>query len=157
MTDNPSKLYHSISEVAKLTGVKAHVLRYWESEFSTLSPRKTRSGARRYRQNDIDEVRAIKQLLYEEGFKIAGARKVRRQAHRKVDKNQIKADAQLAMPFARQDLSEQLASLRKETTDILRLVQDLRIGGPAKKAKARAKTPGSAPTKKGKKARKAGA
>jgi len=155
MTDNPSKLYHSISEVAKLTGIKAHVLRYWESEFSTLNPRKTRSGARRYRQNDIDEVLAIKQLLYEEGFKIAGARKVRRQAHRKQDESTSKGDAQLAMPFARQDLSEQLASLRKDATDILGLVQDLRIGGPGQRGKAQTKTAGSAPPKTGKKARKA--
>ena len=155
MTDNPSKLYHSISEVAKLTDIKAHVLRYWESEFSTLRPRKTRSGARRYRQNDIDEVLAIKQLLYEEGFKIAGARKVRRQAHRKRDENATKGDAQLAMPFAQQELSEQLAGLRKEATDILGLVQDLRIGGPAQRRKAQTKnSPGSSP-KKGKKARKA--
>ena len=77
--DYPKKLYYSISEVADITGVKAHVLRYWETEFPTLRPKKTRAGSRRYRQADIDSVLAIKELLYERGFKIAGARKALRQ------------------------------------------------------------------------------
>ena len=58
------------------------MLRYWESEFPTLSPKKTRNGARRYRQKDIEEIVSIKSLLYQEGFKIAGARKQRREAKR---------------------------------------------------------------------------
>ena len=63
-----TKLYYSISEVAEMTGVKAHVLRYWESEFSTLKPRKSRTGARRYRQPDIEEIEAIKQRLKNLGY-----------------------------------------------------------------------------------------
>ncbi len=79
----PKKLYYSISEVADLTGVKPHVLRYWEAEFPTLRPKKNRAGNRSYRQKDIDEIQAIKRLLYEEGYKINGARRLLadRQAH----------------------------------------------------------------------------
>ncbi|NCQ35330.1 MerR family transcriptional regulator [bacterium] len=120
--DKPSKLYHSISEVATQTGVKAHVLRYWETEFPTLRPKKTRSGSRRYRQLDIDEILAIKALLYDEGFKIAGARKVRRQAHSK----QAQAEKpQLSLDFGQMDQSEQLKVVREELAEVLKLVKGL--------------------------------
>lgn len=70
----PSKLYYSISEVAELTGVKPHVLRYWESEFSDLRPKKNRAGNRSYRDKDIRTVLAIRDLLYQQGYTIQGAR-----------------------------------------------------------------------------------
>lgn len=66
---------YRIGEVASLTQIEPHVLRYWETEFPALRPAKTPSGQRLYRQTDIDTVLAIKRLLYEEGFTIAGARK----------------------------------------------------------------------------------
>jgi DNA-binding transcriptional MerR regulator len=72
----PEKLYFSISEVARLTGVKPHVLRYWEAEFPSLRPKKNRAGNRSYRKRDIEEVQAIKRLLYDEGYKIDGARRL---------------------------------------------------------------------------------
>jgi len=75
MSDTPEKLYYSISEVGETTGIKAHVLRYWESQFSMLRPRKNRAGARMYRAKDVDLVREIKHLLYGRGFTIAGARR----------------------------------------------------------------------------------
>lgn len=68
------KLYYRIGEVAKLTGVKPHVLRYWETEFRWMAPPKSRSKQRLYRQKDIEMVQAIKHLLYEERYTIAGAR-----------------------------------------------------------------------------------
>ena len=68
------KLYYSIREVAGYTGVKAHVLRYWEQEFPTLRPKKNRAGNRSYRPRDIEEIVKIRKLLYEDGFKIDGAR-----------------------------------------------------------------------------------
>jgi DNA-binding transcriptional MerR regulator len=71
----PSKLYYAISEVAELAGVPAHVLRYWEKEFPTLKPKKNSGGNRVYRPADVEMVLRIKKLLYEEGLKIAGARK----------------------------------------------------------------------------------
>ena len=69
------KLYYSISEVSESTGVKAHVLRYWESQFSMLRPRKSRGGMRMYRAKDVAIVDRIRHLLYERGFTIAGARR----------------------------------------------------------------------------------
>ena len=68
------KLYYRIGEVAKITGVKPHVLRYWETEFRWMSPPKSRSRQRLYRRKDIEMILAIKQLLYEERYTIAGAR-----------------------------------------------------------------------------------
>ena len=68
------KRYYRIGEVAKLTGVKAYVLRYWESEFRWMSPQKSRSKQRLYRQRDVDIILLIKKLLYEQRYTIAGAR-----------------------------------------------------------------------------------
>ena len=70
----PNKLYFSISEVAEMTSVKPHVLRYWESEFPELRPKKNRAGNRSYREKDIRTVMTIRDLLYQEGYTIAGAR-----------------------------------------------------------------------------------
>ena len=70
----PNKLYFSISEVAEMTSVKPHVLRYWESEFPELRPKKNRAGNRSYREKDIRTVMTIRDLLYKEGYTIAGAR-----------------------------------------------------------------------------------
>ncbi len=71
----PDKPYFRIGEVSRLTGTKAFVLRYWETEFPTLQPVKSSSGHRLYRREDIETVFEIKRLLYEEGFTIAGARR----------------------------------------------------------------------------------
>ena len=70
----PDKLYFKIGEVADLVGVKAHVLRYWEREFSILKPAKTKSHHRLYRRKDVETLLQIKQLLHNERFTIAGAR-----------------------------------------------------------------------------------
>ncbi len=69
------KLYYSISEVCTMTGLEQHVLRYWESEFPQLRPKKNRSGNRAYRSKEIKIIRYIKYLLYEEMFTIPGAKK----------------------------------------------------------------------------------
>jgi DNA-binding transcriptional MerR regulator len=71
----PDKLFFRISEVAKLAGVEPYVLRFWESEFKTLAPEKNLGGWRVYRRKDVERILEIKQLLYEEGFTIEGARK----------------------------------------------------------------------------------
>lgn len=71
----PEKIYFKIGEVCELVGVQAHVLRYWETEFSQLSPQKNRSGQRSYRRRDVEIALRIKELLYDEMFTIAGARK----------------------------------------------------------------------------------
>jgi DNA-binding transcriptional MerR regulator len=69
-----SKLYYRIGEVSELTGVKAHVLRYWETEFRWMAPPKSRSKQRLYRKRDIEFVWLLKKLLWEQRFTIAGAR-----------------------------------------------------------------------------------
>lgn len=71
----PEKLYFKIGEVCDLVGVQAHVLRYWETEFPQLSPQKNRSGQRSYRRKDVEISLRIKELLYDDMFTIAGARK----------------------------------------------------------------------------------
>src|SRR5919109_4938129 len=71
----PDKLFFKIGEVCDLVGVQPHVLRYWETEFPMLSPQKNRSGQRSYRRRDVEMALRIKQLLYEEGFTIAGAKR----------------------------------------------------------------------------------
>ena len=71
----PEKIYFKIGEVCELLDVQAHVLRYWETEFSMLSPQKNKSGQRSYRRRDVEIALRIKQLLYNEMFTIAGARK----------------------------------------------------------------------------------
>ena len=70
------KLYYSISEVSRITGLEQHVLRYWESQFSELTPSKNRAGNRIYTNKDISLVFEIKRLVREEGFTIEGAKKV---------------------------------------------------------------------------------
>lgn len=71
----PEKLYFKIGEVCDLVGVQAHVLRYWETEFPQLSPQKNRSGQRSYRRRDVEISLRIKELLYDDMYTIAGARK----------------------------------------------------------------------------------
>jgi DNA-binding transcriptional MerR regulator len=71
----PDKLYFRIGEVSQLAQTKPYVLRYWETEFPTLRPAKTRSGHRLYKRKDVELVFEIRRLLYEEGFTIEGARK----------------------------------------------------------------------------------
>ncbi len=71
----PEKLFFKIGEVCEITDVQAHVLRYWESEFSMLAPQKNRAGQRTYRKRDVEMVLRIKELLYEDQYTIAGAKK----------------------------------------------------------------------------------
>ena len=85
------KLYYSISEVCALTGLEQHVLRYWESEFPQLRPKKNRSGNRAYRSKEIKIIRYIKYLLYEEMYTIPGAKK------KMADMNMSDLDGQLTL------------------------------------------------------------
>src|ERR1041385_6448227 len=71
----PEKLFFKIGEVCELAGVQAHVLRYWESEFPMLAPQKNRAGQRVYRKRDVEMALRIKELLYEDMYTIAGAKK----------------------------------------------------------------------------------
>jgi len=73
--ESERKLYRSISEVSDMVGVKAHVLRYWETQFTMLRPKKNRAGNRMYRPEEIKLLLQIKELLYARRFTIAGARR----------------------------------------------------------------------------------
>jgi len=113
-----AKLYYSIREVAGYTGVKAHVLRYWEQEFPTLRPKKNRAGNRSYRPRDIEEIVKIRKLLYEDGFKIDGARKLLRGSPDKVEQISLLVDApDLVARRAK------VAELKREVQDLLEFVR----------------------------------
>jgi DNA-binding transcriptional MerR regulator len=71
----PDKLFFKIGEVCDIVGVQPHVLRYWESEFPMLQPQKNRAGQRTYRRKDVEMALRIRELLYDEGFTIAGAKR----------------------------------------------------------------------------------
>jgi DNA-binding transcriptional MerR regulator len=75
MQDIPDKLYFRIGDVARLAGIKPYVLRFWETEFPSLGPKKSGTGHRLYRRKDVELVFEIKRLLYEKRFTIEGARK----------------------------------------------------------------------------------
>jgi DNA-binding transcriptional MerR regulator len=87
----PEKLFFKIGEVCELAGVQAHVLRYWESEFPMLAPQKNRAGQRVYRKRDVEMALRIKDLLYEDQYTIAGAKK--RLAHELRGGGKLRGDA----------------------------------------------------------------
>jgi DNA-binding transcriptional MerR regulator len=114
------KMYYTIGEVSDLTGVKPHVLRYWETEFPSLRPKKNRAGNRSYRPRDIKAVLAIRDLLYKEKFTINGARK-------KLQENFGNPDTiikQMAIPFSDPQARHVLQSVKKELEDLRQLLEN---------------------------------
>src|SRR5437667_6943826 len=107
----PEKLYFRIGEVSSLCRLPAYVLRFWETEFPQLKPVKSSTGQRMYRRKDVEAVLRIKQLLYEEGFTIAGARQQLR-ADIKIEKNQA------PLPFPTHSASD-LNGIRHGLQEIL--------------------------------------
>ena len=85
----PEKIFFKIGEVCDIVDVQAHVLRYWETEFPQLSPQKNRSGQRSYRRRDVEIALRIKELLYEDEYTIAGARKKLQQDLRETNRLKI--------------------------------------------------------------------
>ena len=127
MADLPDKLYYSIREVAEHTGVEPHVLRYWESEFPSLKPKRARSGARNYRKKDIDEIQKIHSLLHEEGYRIEGARKHLRELKRgTATPDQDKPQESL---FADEDRGAELAHLKRELKAVMDLLKEMKAEG----------------------------
>ena len=128
----PDKLYYKIGEVAKFTGIKTHVLRYWETEFSAIRPNKSRSNQRLYRKQDVELILHLKDLLYNQGFTIAGARKKLRE---KPATASAKAAAGTAAKSPAPNAADQLALplaaaydpniLKEIRQDILRLKKSL--------------------------------
>jgi len=105
MTQIPDKLFFKIGEVCKIVDIEPFVLRFWESEFPNLAPEKSKSGQRVYKRKDIEMVLRIKELLYERGYTIAGARK-----HL----------ARTRSP--KEDRARMLSQMQKELRDILTLL-----------------------------------
>src|SRR5215471_2357119 len=116
----PEKLYFRIGEVADLCRLPAYVLRFWESEFPQLKPVKSSTGQRMYRKRDVESVLRIKQLLYEQGFTISGARQQLR-SETKSDKSQT------AIPFPSQAVPE-IQNIRQGLREILDLLSTRRTG-----------------------------
>jgi DNA-binding transcriptional MerR regulator len=115
MTQIPDKLYFKIGEVSSLTKVKPYVLRYWESEFKIISPRKSLTKQRVYNRRDIELILDIKRLLYKEGFTLDGAKK-------KIKEIQAERAKQLDFGFNDKQFQTALKSIKKELTQIKKLL-----------------------------------
>ena len=133
----PDKLYFRIGEVARLTGVKQYVLRFWESEFPGLGPKKSGTGHRLYRRKDVEMVLEIKRLLYEKRFTIEGARQwlvdrpkggaalvAANQAPAAKVEPKKKRQAEQASLFGNGPNPELMAEMREEMKAILKLLKD---------------------------------
>jgi DNA-binding transcriptional MerR regulator len=112
----PAKRYFTIGEVSELCGVKPHVLRYWEQEFTQLKPVKRRGNRRYYQHHEVLLIRRIRELLYEQGFTISGARNRLDEAAR--DRGQARTAAVIA-PAAPMPADADLAGIRRELVGIL--------------------------------------
>ncbi|MDI1308491.1 MAG: MerR family transcriptional regulator [Methylotenera sp.] len=123
----PAKRYFTIGEVSELCGVKPHVLRYWEQEFTQLKPVKRRGNRRYYQHHEVLLIRRIRELLYEQGFTISGAR------NRLDGPNEVEAKVDLGQPAIQSDLNLNhsssasnkefdFTSIKAELVEILRLL-----------------------------------
>jgi DNA-binding transcriptional MerR regulator len=113
----PDKLYFKIGEASEIVGVEAHVLRYWESEFKILKPLRAGSRQRLYRRGDIENLLRIRELLYTEGYTIAGAR----QAIKIGKGGEEQATPKATVPAVPRDLVD---SLKKELHALKKLLED---------------------------------
>jgi DNA-binding transcriptional MerR regulator len=129
----PDKLFFKIGEVAQIVGVRAHVLRYWESEFAALRPMKTRGSHRVYRRRDVELAVLLRRLLHEEGLTIAGAkRRLRESGQHRV--------AEPSEPSVVQEVDEraELVAMREELTGLLSALDDAmrdEVGDSAQRAR----------------------
>src|SRR5207253_3175191 len=117
----PDKLYFRIGEVARLAGIKPYVLRFWETEFSGLGPKKSGTGHRLYRRKDVEMVLEIKRLLYDKRFTIEGARKM---LDRRSRSEPLKPAEPKPEPSQRElfSASPVLEEIRKELNAILKIL-----------------------------------
>ncbi len=115
----PDRMFFKIGEVSKITGVKTHVLRFWENQFSTLSPRKTSNGQRQYRRKDVEMVLTLKKLLYKEGYTIPGVKRV---LLAKIHAAAAKKAPESRNVSAIQASGPALAEIRAELEEILRIL-----------------------------------
>lgn len=116
--DIPDKLFFRIGEVARVSGIKQHVLRYWETEFPAIAPHKSGSGHRLYRRKDVELILEIKRLLYEERFTIEGARKFLQHRPKRVPARSPAAAQGELFGTPRSEIDH----IRRELREILRLL-----------------------------------
>jgi DNA-binding transcriptional MerR regulator len=117
-SETEGKLYRSISEVSEMVGVKPHVLRYWETQFSMLRPRKNRAGNRMYRPEELKLLMRIKELLYQRRYTIAGARRTILNERKESTPEQVEigfadADRKLALREVKSELVALLGRLQR--------------------------------------------
>jgi DNA-binding transcriptional MerR regulator len=112
----PAKRYFTIGEVSELCGVKPHVLRYWEQEFTQLKPVKRRGNRRYYQHHEVLLIRRIRELLYQQGFTISGARN-------KLDSHLLQDAGAVVLPPPVSLDEAEIVALRAELTDILALLE----------------------------------
>ena len=117
----PPQTYFSISEVTQLTNVKPYVIRYWESQFGILRPARRESGQRKFTQKEVDAILRIKELLYEKGFTISGAKKFLKQEARR-GSTQLRLD--LGDQATPPQSIETLRHVRKDLEEALRLLRN---------------------------------
>jgi DNA-binding transcriptional MerR regulator len=120
----PDRLFFRIGDVAELAGLETYVLRFWETEFPMLTPRKTSNGQRQYRRKDVETILEIKRLLYDEGYTIAGARKtLQDRTKQKKRVSPAEKHEQPALPFTARRDARALASIKRDLQDILALMR----------------------------------
>jgi DNA-binding transcriptional MerR regulator len=127
----PDKLYFRIGEVARLAGIKPYVLRFWETEFPSLGPKKSGTGHRLYRRKEVEMVLEIKRLLYEKRFTIEGARKFLETRGKGEPARPVKAPKQAPKKVVQAELfapppavdEAVLKSLRKELLAIVEMLK----------------------------------
>lgn len=112
----PAKRYFTIGEVSDLCGVKPHVLRYWEQEFTQLKPVKRRGNRRYYQHHEVLLIRRIRELLYEQGFTISGARN-------KLDSRMANGHAEEELATGLPPLEMNTVTIRNELSEILQLLK----------------------------------
>jgi DNA-binding transcriptional MerR regulator len=118
----PAKRYFTIGEVSELCGVKPHVLRYWEQEFTQLRPVKRRGNRRYYQHHEVLLIRRIRELLYEQGFTINGARnRLDSQGRASADEPEME-EGQAAAPVQTSSASVDVDQLRKEIIQVIDLL-----------------------------------
>lgn len=117
----PDKLYFRIGDVSRLAGIKPYVLRYWESEFPSISPKKSGTGQRLYRRKDVETILEIKHLLYEKRFTIEGARKAIETKPKPIVSPKKASRAKQPTLFASEP--PDFSSIRKELGEILELLK----------------------------------
>ncbi|GAA3754508.1 MerR family transcriptional regulator [Terriglobus aquaticus] len=123
----PDKLYFRIGEVARLLNVETHTLRFWETEFPQLKVGKGGTGQRLYRRRDVELVLEIKQLLYEQGYTIPGARQLLQSRQRRSDAHRTKPEAAAPQPGTADPRSSGLERIHAELRDL----RDLLDGPPS--------------------------